>query len=170
LGLFDDACNSRGHIAVDIRIVNWKWRGRKWPWPNAMSCSNFCLEEIRKASINRSQSGRWWRRGLNARPIENEQANKSNATFTSGINVLILNAEMSTDKRLYFMGNGNGTVHRIVYCGNGTVHRIVYSGKWLGACCLQAQGRLPWRWRQHSNSFHQQMHSLLNIWNVKIYN
>jgi hypothetical protein len=24
LGLFDDACNSRGHIAVDIRIVNWK--------------------------------------------------------------------------------------------------------------------------------------------------
>jgi hypothetical protein len=70
LGLFDDAFSSRWYITLDIRIVNWKLRGKKWPWPNVMSCSNFCLEEMRKATINRRQSSRWWRRGLNPRAIE----------------------------------------------------------------------------------------------------
>jgi len=105
-GLFENTFNSRGYITSDIRVINWKWRVRKWSWPNVMSCSNFCLQEMRKAAINRSQSSRWWHRGLKPKPIENEQANKSNATFGSGINVSILNAEMSTDKRLCIMGYG----------------------------------------------------------------
>jgi hypothetical protein len=58
LGLFDDAFDIRRYITSGIRIVNWKWRGRKWPWPNVMSRSIFCLEEMRKATINRSQIGR----------------------------------------------------------------------------------------------------------------
>jgi hypothetical protein len=112
-GLFEDAFNSRGYITSDFRIVNWKLRVRKWSWPNVMSCSTFCLQEMRKAAINRSQSSRWWRRGLKPKPIENEQANKWNATFGSGINVWILNAEMSTDKRLYIMGYG--TPYRVLW-------------------------------------------------------
>jgi len=50
---------------------------------------------------------------LNQRPIENEQANKSNATFRSAINISILEAETSTDKRLYIMGYG--TPRRVLW-------------------------------------------------------